>query len=173
MNWMRYGSGNRRRLALSARIAFALPLLAIGCSSNSVQQLAKKSETGMYIRAPGVIAAQNFVLVDASGRPVAELSSVPSGGAGLVLLDQTAKPRAALITTQTGEPGLKLYDANGVVRAAVVVSSDNTAGVALYDPSGHSRAALVESPAGEARLTIIDAAGRAIEVIPDSRNASR
>ena len=170
---MRYRSGNRRRLALSAGITLALPLLAIGCSSNSVQQLAKKSETGMYIRAPGVIAAQNFVLVDASGRPVAELTSAPSGGAGLVLLDQAAKPRAALITTRNGEPGLKLYDSNGIVRAAVVVSSNNSAGIALYDPSGHSRAALVESPTGEARLTMIDSAGRIIEVVPDSRRASR
>jgi hypothetical protein len=161
------------RLVVAGGLALIMSLVAAGCASNSIRQLAKKSETGMYIRAPGVIAAQNFVLVDAAGRPVAELSSAPSGGAGLVLLDQAGKARAALITTQTGDPGLKLYDANGVVRTAVVVSSDNTSGVALYDPSGHSRAALIELPSGETSLTLFDATGHQIQVLPDWRRASR
>src|SRR5947207_15500694 len=127
-------------------------LLTTGCASNSVEKLSKKTETGLYIRAPGVIAAQNFVLVDAAGRPLAELSSAPQGGAGLVLLDQAGKARAALITTPAGEPGLKLYDASGAVRAAAMVSSDNSTGIALYDATGKSRAALTEAPLGQATL---------------------
>jgi hypothetical protein len=161
-----------RKLSLVGSLIAAL-LMAAGCASNSVEKLSKKTETGLYIRAPGVIAAQNFVLVDAAGRPLAELSSAPHGGAGLVLLDQAGKARAALITTPTGEPGLKLYDANGVVRSAAMVSSDNSAGIALYDATGKSRAALTEAPSGEATLVFFDASGRQSEIVPDLSRASR
>jgi hypothetical protein len=152
-------------------LALLLPLA--GCSAKGRQGLAGKSETGLYLRAPSGIAAQSFILVDSSGRPLAELSSAPQGGAGLVLLDLTGKARAALVTTATGEPGLKLYDATGSVRTAAVVSSDNTAGIALYDTAGRSRAALTETPSGDCHLMLFDATGRQIEVLPESSRASR
>lgn len=137
-----------------------------GCAAGARQQLAQRSQTGLFIRSPSVIAAQSFVLVDASGKPVAELSSAPQGGSGLVLLDRNNKARAALVVTATGDPGLKLYDANGKVRTAIVISSDDKAGIALYDAGGHSRAALMESGAGESDLVVFDAAGRQIARFP-------
>ena len=147
----------------------SLSLVAAGCDRTMAQQ----SEAGLYIRAPGTVAAQNFVLVDSAGRPLAELSSAPQGGAGLVLLDRNGKARAALVTTPAGEPGLKLYDANGAVRTAAVVSNDNSAGIALYDTRGKSRAALTETPAGETTLVIYDATGRLVAAVPDTSRASR
>jgi hypothetical protein len=162
------GSGNR----LLVGSVILLSLVAAGCASNASGTLARQSETGLYIRAPGVIAAQNFILVNSAGRPLAELSSAPQGGAGLVLLDPNAKARAALITTPTGEPGLKFYDAKGTVRAAAVVRNDSSAGIALYDANGRSRAALTETPAGEASLVLYDSTGRQIAVVPDTSQAS-
>jgi hypothetical protein len=146
-------------------ITLLAALGAAGCSSTG-GQLSQRSETGLFIRSPSVIAAQSFVLVDAHGRPVAELSSAPQGGSGLVLLDSNNKARAALVVTPTGDPGLKLYDATGKVRTAVVISSDDRAGIALYDDSGHSRAALMESGNGESNLVIFGASGSQVARFP-------
>jgi len=154
-------------------VAATLLMLATGCSSKNTQGIERKSATGLYLRAPTGIAAQSFILVDSAGRPLAELSSAPQGGAGLVLLDTAGKARAALVTTPSGDPGLKLYDASGTVRSAVAVSSDSTAGIALYDVTGKSRAALTESPEGDCRLMLFDASGRQTESFPESSHASR
>jgi hypothetical protein len=158
--------------SLLRSLAFGWICLAVaGCASNG--GLARQSETGLFIRAPGVVAAQSFVLVDSKGRPLAELGSAPQGGAGLVLLDLSGKARAALIITPDGEPGLKLYDSAGIVRTATVVSNDNSAGVALYDTAGRSRAALTENPTGDAVLVLYDSTGRRTAMLPAVSQPSR
>jgi len=145
----------------------AAMLLALG--GCAVDQLKQQSEGGVYVRAPTLVAAQNFVLVNAAGRPVAELSAEPKGGAGLVLIDQAGKARAAMIITQRGDPELKLYDANGKVRASMVVSADSRPGIALYDSHEVARAALIESSKGETNLLLLDASGKTTAALPSRR----
>jgi hypothetical protein len=160
----------RLQFSDSLRIGFlgllsATTLGSVGCYG-SIDQLKKQSEGGAYIRAPSLVAAQNFLLVNSAGKPLAELSAAQGGGAGLVLIDDAGKARAALVITKGGAPGLKLYDSNGKVRASVVVSADNRPGIALYDSSEVARAALIESPKGESSLVLLDAAGKQTATLP-------
>jgi hypothetical protein len=134
-----------------------------GCAA--AHQFTEQSRNAAYARAPAMVMAQNFVLVDATGKPLVELSAAPDG-AGLLVLDQSGKPRAAVIVTKTGEPGIKLYDTHGAVRAAMVVSSDDQAGLALYDPKGNARAALVSKQTGESSLVLLDESGKQVASLP-------
>jgi hypothetical protein len=153
-------------------LVFAATLVCVGCYG-SIDQLMKQSEGGVYIRAPSLVAAQNFLLVNSAGKPLAELSAAQGGGAGLVLIDDAGKARAALVITKGGAPGLKLYDSNGKVRASVVVSADNRPGIALYDSNEVARAALVESPKGESSLVLLDASGKQTATVPATVGHSR
>lgn len=157
-------SSIRKVIALGLVLVVAGPFLEIaGCAA--AHRLTEDSRNAAYARAPAMVMAQNFVLVDAQGRPLVQLSAA-SDGAGLVVLDQRGKPRAAVIVTKTGEPGIKLYDTNGAVRAAIEVSTDDQAGLALYDPKGHARAALVSKATGESSLVLLDETGKQVASLP-------
>jgi hypothetical protein len=144
-------------------VVAGLFLETAGCAT--AHQLTEQSRNAAYARAPEMVMAQNFVLVDSDGRPLVQLSAA-ADGAGLVVLDQRGKPRAAMIVTKSGEPVIKLYDNNGAVRAAIVVSADDQAGLALYDPKGHARAALVSKASGESSLVLLDESGKQLASLP-------
>ena len=168
---MQFQFSGRVRIVFLGLLA-AMALESVGCYG-SIDQLKKQSEGGAYVRAPSLVAAQNFLLVNSAGKPLAELSAAQGGGAGLVLIDDAGKARAALIITKGGAPGLKLYDSNGKVRASVVVSADNRPGIALYDSKEVARAALVESPKGDSSLVLLDASGKRTATVPSTASQPR
>lgn len=139
-------------------LLLAIVALTQGCSAAAWQNFEAPS-------AQQTIEARKLVLIDANGKPTAELGAAQEGS-GLVLMDSAGKPRAALIVTPTGEPGLKLYDRAGVVRAALLVDNDGRAGLALYDAGNRNRAALATNPGGSSALMLFDRDGRLVEILP-------
>ncbi len=136
----------------------AMMTLTQGCTASAWQNFATPP-------AQQTVEARKFVLIDANGKPLAELGATREGS-GLVLMDSTGKPRAALVVTGAGQPGLKLYDRSGVVRAALIVADDGHAGLALYDTASRNRAALATNPDGASALMLFDRDGRLVGVLP-------
>lgn len=119
-------SMRRYRAALAAVTLIA----AAGLAGPSIVGAAK---------APGVIQAKSFAVVDDNGAVRAALAA-KGDGAGLAIYDKAGKTRASLGTTGDGIV-LVLCDKAGKERAALVTGGDST-GLVLYDETGKRRAGL-------------------------------
>ncbi len=84
-----------------------------------------------------VVAAEKYLLRDASGKTWAELS------------------------VRDGQPSLILFDENGQPRTRLALAPDGAATLALFDKDGSQRAVLQVKPEGEPILELLDKNGKA------------
>jgi len=137
----------RRNLLLVVSIIFAG--LIGGALSNvlfmtgtSVAQVGKQPEK--------LVSAQEFRLVDVSGKTRATLIAGAHGGVSMDFYDVENKSRVAISLSSKGTPSLKLSggaaielrDKNDKVRSKIVMLSDGNPSVRLYDDKGGIRAIL-------------------------------
>jgi len=109
---------------------------------------------------PAILEAQQFRLVDASGRSRGGLTVPPDGSAGLALLDESGHTRAIL-----DSDGLTFLDGAGKVRVSIA-STPNGIGLILSDERGNSRFVLTYQDGAEAIATALDASGRVVGTWP-------
>ena len=96
------------------------------------------------------MAAQEFRLVDVSGKTRAALTAGAHGSVSLDLYDVENKSRASISLSSKGTPSLKLSggaamelrDKNDKVRSKILMLSDGSPSVRLYDEKGNVRAIL-------------------------------
>ena len=150
----------RRNLLLVVSIIFAG--LIGGALSNvlfmtgtSVAQVGKQPEK--------LVSAQEFRLVEASGKTRATLIAGAHGSVSLDFYDVENKSRVAISLSSKGSPSIKLSggaamelrDKNDKVRSKILMLSDGSPSVRLYDDKGNVRAILgginLETP-GTARI---------------------
>lgn len=118
----------RYRAALAAVTVIALATLA--------------GETSLVgaAKAPDVVQAKSFQVVDGNGRVSASLSNV-GDAIFLIFYDKTGKPRATL-----GNAGdatyLALYDQTGKTTRVALSTTGNNASLRLNDEAGRMRAVL-------------------------------
>jgi hypothetical protein len=102
---------------------------------------------------PKSFSAQEFVLVDSSGRTTARLAAAPAGGAALTFYDPDGKRTVAFgFDDDANIAGATLYDGNilapgsGILRGNVSIGGPKLAGqpnrapgigLALWQPNGH------------------------------------
>jgi len=109
-------------------------------TQTSVAQVGKTPEK--------VISAQEFRLVNASGKTRATLVVGALGGVTLNFLDVENKSRAVLGLSANGSPSLKLSNGGALelrderdrVRSKIVMLSDGSPSIRLFDEVGNSRA---------------------------------
>ncbi len=109
-------------------------------TQTSVAQVGKTPEK--------VISAQEFRLVNASGKTRATLAVGALGGVTLNFYDLDNKSRAVLGLSANGSPSLKLSNGGALelrderdrVRSKIVMLSDGSPSIRLFDEVGNSRA---------------------------------
>jgi hypothetical protein len=137
------------RLERSNRISLALSGLAVAAVV-VVGQLPPILADG---NGPKSFSAQEFVLVDHSGRTTARLAAAPKGGAALTFYDPKGKRTVAFgFTDDANQAGADLYDGNilaagsGILRGGIGIGGPNLAGqpnrgpgigLAIWQPNGH------------------------------------
>lgn len=87
-------------------------------------------------RSTKVVSAEEFRLVDKTGRTRALLGMRHDGHPGLSLLDENGKLRAQLLLLSGAEPGLILNDKDGNVRAKFVLLPNEVPTLTLSDYKG-------------------------------------
>lgn len=93
-------------------------------------------------RAPEVIRAQRFELVDAEGRLRGVVGSTVDASVAVALYDEKGRGRAGLALFPDGSPGLVLFDEKGKPRATLALLPDSGPGLVLLDEKGEALAAL-------------------------------
>jgi cytoskeletal protein RodZ len=118
---------------------------------------------------PARVAAEQFVLVDKSGKTRAALEFKVDGSPALTLHDTHGRTRASIFLGADGAPSIVFYDAAGKRRLEVALKTDGAAGVGLYDRTGGGRAELAISESGGPALCLFGPDGRRITKLPSSR----
>jgi hypothetical protein len=108
---------------------------------------------------PGKLVASELILVDAAGKPRAELRVDATGTVALGLLDTNQRRRVEL-SAKTSGSGLILVDEGGRKRAEI--NATNDAGVLLFDPAGRTRAGIQVDSLGQPAVAIYSEAGKAV-----------
>jgi hypothetical protein len=127
---------------------------------------------------PKSFSAQEFVLVDNSGRTTARLAAAPAGGAALTFYDPDGKRMVSFGFGDDGnQAGADLYDGNilapgsGILRGGIGIGGPKEAGqpnrgpgigLALWQPNGHfALGASTPLDGTEPALLLYDANGTA------------
>lgn len=71
------------------------------------------------------------------------------------LVDETGKLRGALFVSAKGEPGFALFDKEGKDRILLMLNADGSAVVDLHDEGGESRARLSLAKEGNSSLRLV------------------
>jgi len=97
-----------------------------------------------------VIEAQQFVLVDAQGKPRAELGLARNGDTQLTLKDRTGSSRIELTVGSSTGPALHLKNAAGTTMVVIDLKEEHPR-LVMHDKTGKPRMVLVvdEKPALE------------------------
>ncbi|MGH7934646.1 MAG: hypothetical protein ACREQN_16005 [Candidatus Binataceae bacterium] len=115
--------------------------------------------------APKSMTAQEFALVDNSGKTRALLHLNAAGAPVLDLFDTNGKLRAGLGIANDGV-GLRLTDPQGATRVLLAVSGDGVAALRLYDAQGRPRALLGVDNEGEPALDFYADNGKLLRELP-------
>jgi hypothetical protein len=125
---------------------------------------------------PKSFSAQEFVLVDSSGRTTARLAAAPAGGAALTFYDPDGKRTVAFgFDDDANQAGADLYDGNilapgsGILRGGIGIGGPKLAGqpnrapgigFALFQPNGHFVLSATTSLDGTGQsIQLFDASG--------------
>jgi hypothetical protein len=138
-----------QRLESSHRISLVLSSLAIA----AVVAVGQLPPIWADKNGPKSFSAQEFVLVDSSGRTTARLAAAPAGGAALTFYDPDGKRTVAFgFDDDANLAGAFLYDGNilapgsGILRGNISIAGPKLAGqpnrgpgigFALWQPNGH------------------------------------
>jgi hypothetical protein len=105
--------------------------------------LALVALAGAAADGPGIVEAEQFVLVDRDGNPLGRWTVREDGTPGLALFDTNGRLRLSLDLGADGTSGVNVYDADGGPRrAALAVRPDGTPGLGLFNEQGHPRASV-------------------------------
>jgi len=116
-------------------------------------------------RAPKIVTAQQFRVVDAAGKVVAILG-LSEKDTGLHLFDDSGAMRASIRLAPHSAPAFTQYDEKGKVRLALCLGEkDGTPRLYHHDQDEKIRMALVQTPDGGFGLSMYDAAGKTRSVV--------
>jgi hypothetical protein len=145
--------------ALTNGIYRSRNVIATPVSNNS----SGKSDTSAPRR---VVAASEFVLLDADGKPRAKIHVNDDGQAGFAMYDRENHPRAQIVVDSYGAPSVRLYDTTDKLRLSLEISTDGVPTVRLLDTSNRPRAVIGVDGQGEAGLNFYAQDGRVLRELP-------
>lgn len=113
-----------------------------------------------------IVAASEFVLLDAAGKPRARISVNDDGQAGFAMYDSENHPRAQIVVDNYGAPSVRLYDTSNKLRLSLEISTDGIPTVRLMDASNRARAVFGVDAEGEAGFNFYAQDGRVLRELP-------
>jgi hypothetical protein len=113
-----------------------------------------------------IVTANEFVLIDAAGKPRARISVSKKGQASLAMYGPGGHLRARMLVGPHGSPRIQLYSSGKKLLLALNVSSDDVPTVRLMDKREVPRAILGVDTDGEPGLNFYSNDGRLMRQLP-------
>jgi hypothetical protein len=111
------------------------------------------------------LSAQEFQLLDGSGRRQAALTTSKDGSA-FEMYDDTGKMRVRLGVTNQQGVGLVLYDKKGTMRASMLINDEDIPAVRLFDSEARMRELMGVDQQGEPALDFYSQQARLLRELP-------
>jgi hypothetical protein len=112
------------------------------------------------------VAAQQFILVDARGKPHASLHLNDDGLPVIQMYDLAGKTRIGIGFAKDGTVGLDLADRKGTDRILLSVSDDGIPALRLYDDAARPRMLLGVDSDGNSALDFYEHDGKLLRELP-------